>query len=76
VGIVGIDQACHGADRSITLTVVGRRVVAHDQDVVTLTFAGADGAPLPPWRPGAHVDIHLPSGRVRQYSLCGATPFH
>jgi ferredoxin-NADP reductase len=58
-------------DSSITLTVVGRTVVAHDQDVVTLTFAGADGAPLPPWRPGAHLDIHLPSGRVRQYSLCG-----
>ena len=36
-----------------------------------LTFAGADRAPLPPWRPGAHLDIHLPSGRVRQYSLCG-----
>ena len=34
-------------------------------------MAGADGAPLPPWHPGAHVDIHLPSGRVRQYSLCG-----
>jgi ferredoxin-NADP reductase len=58
-------------DSSITLTVVGRTVVAHDQDVVTLTFAGADGAPLPPWRPGAHIDIHLPSGRLRQYSLCG-----
>jgi ferredoxin-NADP reductase len=58
-------------DSTITLTVVGRNVVARDQDVVTLTFAGADGAPLPPWRPGAHLDIHLPSGRVRQYSLCG-----
>jgi ferredoxin-NADP reductase len=56
---------------TITLTVVGRDVVARDQDVVALTFAGADGAPLPPWRPGAHLDIHLPSGRVRQYSLCG-----
>jgi ferredoxin-NADP reductase len=58
-------------DSTMTLTVVGRTVVAHDQDVVTLTFAGADGAPLPRWRPGAHLDIHLPSGRVRQYSLCG-----
>jgi ferredoxin-NADP reductase len=58
-------------DGTITLTVVGRDVVARDQDVVALTFAGADGAPLPPWRPGAHLDIHLPSGRVRQYSLCG-----
>lgn len=58
-------------DRSITLAVVDRRVVACDQDVVMLTFAGADGAALPPWRPGAHLDIHLPSGRLRQYSLCG-----
>jgi ferredoxin-NADP reductase len=58
-------------DHSITLTVVGRNVVARDQDVVALTFASADGTPLPTWRPGAHLDIHLPSGRVRQYSLCG-----
>jgi ferredoxin-NADP reductase len=58
-------------DSRITLTVVERAVVAHDQDVVTLTFAAADGARLPSWRPGAHLDIHLPSGRVRQYSLCG-----
>lgn len=26
---------------------------------------------LPAWTPGAHVDITLPSGLVRQYSLCG-----
>jgi ferredoxin-NADP reductase len=58
-------------DSTISLSVVERAVVAHDQDVVMLTFAGADRAPLPPWRPGAHLDIHLPSGRVRQYSLCG-----
>jgi ferredoxin-NADP reductase len=58
-------------DSSITLSVVERTMVAHDEDVLTLTFASADGTVLPPWRPGAHLDIHLPSGRVRQYSLCG-----
>jgi vanillate O-demethylase ferredoxin subunit len=26
---------------------------------------------LPAWAPGAHVDLLLPDGRVRQYSLCG-----
>lgn len=31
----------------------------------------ADASPLPAWEPGAHIDVHLPSGRVRQYSLCG-----
>ncbi|HYZ68995.1 MAG TPA: PDR/VanB family oxidoreductase [Mycobacterium sp.] len=55
-------------NRSIALTVADRRVVAHDQDVVARTLVGKD---LPHWHPGAHIDIHLPSGLVRQYSLCG-----
>ena len=54
------------------LTVLDRQVVAHDQDVVALTLAATDGRPLPRWHPGAHLDIHLPSGRLRQYSLCGS----
>jgi ferredoxin-NADP reductase len=58
-------------DRTIALTVVDRQAVARDQDVVALTFSAADGGDLPHWHPGAHLDIHLPSGRLRQYSLCG-----
>ncbi len=30
-----------------------------------------EGPGLPPWQPGAHLDLLLPSGLVRQYSLCG-----
>ncbi len=55
-------------DRTIALTVADRQVVAHDQDVIALTLVGEH---LPRWHPGAHIDIHLPSGLVRQYSLCG-----
>ncbi|KUI31885.1 ferredoxin [Mycobacterium sp. IS-1742] len=55
----------------IRLAVTDRRVVAHDEDVVALTLTAADGGALPPWHPGAHLDLHLPSGRIRQYSLCG-----
>jgi len=58
-------------DRTLALTVVDRQVVARDENVVALTLAAADGTPLPQWHPGSHLDIHLPSGRVRQYSLCG-----
>lgn len=58
-------------DRTRLLRVVDRKVVARDENVVALTFAAADGAALPRWHPGAHIDVHLPSGRVRQYSLCG-----
>ncbi len=58
-------------DRTHLLRVVDRQMVAHDENVVALTLAAADGQPLPRWFPGAHIDIHLPSGRVRQYSLNG-----
>ncbi|HSH89543.1 MAG TPA: PDR/VanB family oxidoreductase [Ramlibacter sp.] len=33
-------------------------------------FVPLQPGPLPPFTAGAHVDLHLPSGLVRQYSLC------
>jgi ferredoxin-NADP reductase len=27
--------------------------------------------PLPEWSPGAHIDVYIPDGSTRQYSLCG-----
>jgi ferredoxin-NADP reductase len=58
-------------ERGITLEVSDRLVVAHDQDVIALTLVAPDRRALPRWHPGAHIDVHLPSGRARQYSLCG-----
>lgn len=40
-------------------------------DVLELTLVHPDGEELPAWTPGAHVDVLLPSGKVRTYSLCG-----
>lgn len=40
-------------------------------DVVGLTFEDARGDRLAPWTPGSHIDLVLPTGAVRQYSLCG-----
>lgn len=57
--------------RTRVLRLTERQVVAHDENVVALTFTAADGSPLPRWHPGAHIDVHLPSGLLRQYSLCG-----
>ncbi|MET8053883.1 cytochrome P450 [Streptosporangium sp. NPDC005286] len=39
--------------------------------VLALTLARVGGGELPAWEPGAHLEFRLPSGRVRQYSLCG-----
>jgi hypothetical protein len=55
--------------RTQTAVVTKRELVA--PDVVALTLADPDGALLPSWTPGAHIDVQLPSGRRRQYSLCG-----
>ncbi|MBU8827312.1 PDR/VanB family oxidoreductase [Mycolicibacterium goodii] len=40
--------------------------------VISVTLRSPDGDRLPAWAAGAHVALTLPSGRVRQYSLCGA----
>lgn len=58
-------------DRRFPVTVVARQVEAHDENVVSLVLASPDGGELPVWRAGAHVDVEMPSGRLRQYSLCG-----
>jgi len=42
-------------------------VVARDTNVYT--FRRPDGGRLPPYKPGAHIDLHLPNGLVRQFSL-------
>lgn len=50
------------------------RVVAireEAEDVFSFELIGSSGGDLPEWQPGAHIDIELPNGIVRQYSLCG-----
>ncbi|MFI7341575.1 PDR/VanB family oxidoreductase [Streptomyces sp. NPDC050085] len=54
------------------LVVAERRQEA--ADVVSLLLRRPDGAPLPGWEPGAHIDLLLGTGAEgleRQYSLCG-----
>ncbi len=42
------------------------------QDICSLELVAVDGAALPAFAAGAHIDVHLPNGLVRQYSLCNA----
>ncbi len=39
-------------------------------DVKSFELAKSSGDALPPFTPGAHIDLHLGPGLVRQYSLC------
>ena len=43
------------------------KTVARDTNLYTLRRA--DGLPLPAYTPGAHIDLHLPNGLIRQFSL-------
>lgn len=42
------------------------------QDICSLELVALDGGALPPFTAGAHIDVHLPNGSLRQYSLCNA----
>jgi ferredoxin-NADP reductase len=52
-----------------TFDVVVTQLTLEADAVVSVRLARPDGAPLPAWEPGAHVDLVLPVGIARQYSL-------
>src|SRR6478672_8863456 len=56
----------HEAD----LVVQAADIVA--DGVVALSLADPSGAALPPWTPGAHIDLILDDDLTRQYSLCSS----
>jgi ferredoxin-NADP reductase len=62
--------------RSTGVSVNRDMVIADKQaiarDVVALTLTDPRGDSLPAWTPGAHLDLEITPGLVRQYSLCGA----
>ena len=66
-GTVSEEAAMNSAPA--TLTVVVANVRAEARDVMTLELRAVGGGQLPPFEPGAHLDLHLPNGLVRQYSL-------
>ncbi len=51
--------------------LVNRKAVVAD-GICSFELRLSNGEPLPPFTAGAHVDVHLPSGVVRQYSLCNS----
>jgi ferredoxin-NADP reductase len=55
--------------RALDLVVLSVEAVA--TSVVSLELAAPGAAALPEWTPGAHIDLLLPSGLVRSYSLHG-----
>lgn len=61
----GIAQASELFELSVT------SIHSEAEGVVSIELAALDGPALPVWEPGAHIDVVLPNGVIRQYSLCG-----
>ncbi|KKB80289.1 oxidoreductase [Devosia soli] len=55
--------------RGNTFPVVVKRKWQSADGVIGFELADRDGKHLPTFQPGAHIDVHLPNGLVRQYSL-------
>ena len=56
-------------DTAYDLVVVRRTEDA--EGVALIELEAATDRPLPRWQPGAHIDVLLPGGEARQYSLSG-----
>ncbi|HEX7386198.1 MAG TPA: PDR/VanB family oxidoreductase [Castellaniella sp.] len=54
-------------DTLLSVRVAQKLVAA--QDIVSLALVDAGGGELPVFTPGAHIDVYLPGGLIRQYSL-------
>ncbi|MFJ1301744.1 cytochrome P450/oxidoreductase [Pseudomonadota bacterium AL_CKDN230030165-1A_HGKHYDSX7] len=58
--------------RHISRTLVVQTAHRVSDDILHLRLAAPDGAVLPRWTPGAHLDVECgDTGLSRQYSLCG-----
>ncbi len=53
-----------------TLQVRVARKAVEALDIVTLELVAANGQALPAFSAGSHIDVQLPNGITRQYSLC------
>lgn len=64
-------SSAHSDESPKKIQVRLRSLVWEAPGVLSLDLVAADGRTLPSFDPGAHIDLHLPDGAIRQYSLCG-----
>ncbi|MFZ2986952.1 MAG: PDR/VanB family oxidoreductase [Ideonella sp.] len=57
---------------SATLRVKVARKATEAEGIASFDLVSADGSALPCFTAGAHIDVHLAGGLLRQYSLCNS----
>jgi len=54
----------------VTVKTVVDRIADGGADIKLFTLVDPDRWELPPFKPGAHIDLYLANGMIRTYSLC------
>lgn len=62
----GSSTAANAATRPVRIA----RKVVEAVDICSFELVDVDGGALPAFSAGSHIDVHVPGGFVRQYSLC------
>jgi len=57
---------------SATLNTIVQALRLEGEDIISIELTSSDGGELPPFEAGSHIDLHLPNGLVRSYSLLNA----
>lgn len=70
-GVEAMSSGARRLDRPPRFEALVRELAWEAEEVLSVTLVDPAGAPLPAWRPGAHIDLLLTSDLERQYSLCG-----
>ncbi|WP_223462016.1 PDR/VanB family oxidoreductase [Pseudomonas sp. GL-RE-19] len=52
------------------IDVIVTRKTLEAEGILSFELTRADDGVLMPFSAGSHIDVHLPSGQIRQYSLC------
>jgi ferredoxin-NADP reductase len=65
-----LDDAESETSAEVDLTLTVDAISTPAEGVRVLDLVRPDGADLPAWSPGAHIDLHL-GDLIRQYSMCG-----
>ena len=58
--------------QALPLELLVERVEPVAENIVAIDLTAPGAGPLPEWAPGAHIDLGLGEGLVRQYSLMGS----
>ncbi|WP_321781896.1 PDR/VanB family oxidoreductase [Paraburkholderia sp. J94] len=69
-----MNDSTHGAGTGTNARLQARvRTLRHEaQRIASIELVPVEGEVFPPFTPGAHLDVHLPNGLTRSYSLVNA----